>query len=160
MSNKAEDIDETCIFCSIAHKRNKETKIIKQNDGLVCFRDICPVAPHHYLVIPREHIHSCRSLSRRHVELVERMAELGRAVLYDQGIKNMEDVRLGFHKPPFISVGHLHLHVLAPASRISQSMLYRFTPGTDFFITEESLRNRLQKKIQQSHKLGNCFGVA
>ncbi|XP_037837491.1 histidine triad nucleotide-binding protein 3-like isoform X2 [Kryptolebias marmoratus] len=135
MSKKEEDVDESCIFCLIAHNRDEETKIIKQNKELVCFRDVFPVAPHHFLVIPREHIHSCHSLNRKHIKLVEQMVELGRAALRDQGITNMEDVRLGFHKPPFISVGHLHLHVLAPASHISQLMTYKFTPGTDCFIT-------------------------
>uniref|UniRef100_A0A1A8IBJ8 Histidine triad nucleotide binding protein 3 n=1 Tax=Nothobranchius kuhntae TaxID=321403 RepID=A0A1A8IBJ8_NOTKU len=150
MANKdcvsGDDIDKTCIFCLVARGRDKETRVIKQNQELVCFRDIFPAAPHHFLVIPREHIVSCRSLNKKHISLVERMVELGRAVLLDQGITNMNDVRLGFHQFPFISVSHLHLHVLAPASQISQAMMFKFTPGSDSFITEESLRNRLRKK--------------
>ncbi|XP_070399270.1 adenosine 5'-monophosphoramidase HINT3 isoform X2 [Nothobranchius furzeri] len=139
MANKdcvsGDDIDKTCIFCLVARGRDKETTVIKQNQELVCFRDIFPAAPYHFLVIPREHIVSCRSLNKKHISLVERMVELGRAVLLDQGITNMNDVRLGFHQFPFISVSHLHLHVLAPASQISQAMMFKFTPGSDSFIT-------------------------
>uniref|UniRef100_A0A1A8CXH8 Histidine triad nucleotide binding protein 3 n=1 Tax=Nothobranchius kadleci TaxID=1051664 RepID=A0A1A8CXH8_NOTKA len=158
MANKdcvsGDDIDKTCIFCLVACGRDKETRVIKQNQELVCFRDIFPAAPYHFLVIPREHIVSCRSLNKKHISLVQRMVELGRAVLLDQGITNMNDVRLGFHQFPFISVSHLHLHVLAPASQISQAMMFKFTPGSDSFITEESLRNRLRKK----KKIDSCLG--
>uniref|UniRef100_A0A8C6KMT4 HIT domain-containing protein n=1 Tax=Nothobranchius furzeri TaxID=105023 RepID=A0A8C6KMT4_NOTFU len=117
--------------------KNEENAINlgRRNQELVCFRDIFPAAPYHFLVIPREHIVSCRSLNKKHISLVERMVELGRAVLLDQGITNMNDVRLGFHQFPFISVSHLHLHVLAPASQISQAMMFKFTPGSDSFIT-------------------------
>lgn len=42
---------------------------LQQNKELVCFRDISPAAPHHYLVIPKQHIHSCFLLHRGHVDL-------------------------------------------------------------------------------------------
>lgn len=114
-----------------------------QNKDLVCFKDIYPAALHHYLVVPLQHINSCHSLRRRHIELgqfqdifctfhsytiptpllghllqlfqlnvievtlskvfgllsevmsptVERMAEMGRAVLRDQGITDLSDTR-------------------------------------------------------------------
>lgn len=35
----------------------------------MCFKDIYPAAPHHYLVVPIEHIKSCHSLRRKHVDL-------------------------------------------------------------------------------------------
>ncbi|KAM9704587.1 adenosine 5'-monophosphoramidase HINT3-like isoform 2-T2 [Menidia menidia] len=135
-ANSTEITDEGCLFCLIASDKDKEAEVIKQSKELVCFKDICPAAPHHYLVVPKQHIHSCQSLNRRHISLVERMTELGTAVLREQGITDMADVRFGFHKPPFISVDHLHLHVLAPSSKISTSMIYKFTPGTDSFVTK------------------------
>uniref|UniRef100_A0A673BZ47 Histidine triad nucleotide-binding protein 3-like n=1 Tax=Sphaeramia orbicularis TaxID=375764 RepID=A0A673BZ47_9TELE len=134
-------MDESCIFCLIASGQDKEAEVIKQD--LVCFRDICPAAPHHYLVIPRKHIQSCFSLNRRHVNLVERMAQMGKAVLQEQGITDMTDIMLGFHQPPFISVSHLHLHVLAPASQITD-FDYKFIPNTPSFVEEHSLRRRIQ----------------
>ncbi|XP_028253215.1 histidine triad nucleotide-binding protein 3-like [Parambassis ranga] len=144
MTTDAADSDEEfCIFCLIANGRDKETKIIKKNKDLVCFRDIYPAAPHHFLVVPREHIHSCHSLHRGHINVVKQMAQLGKAVLHEQGITNMKDVRLGFHQPPYISVGHLHLHVLAPASEISFDLVYKFTPKAYNFLTEEHLLKRL-----------------
>ncbi|MEQ2277328.1 hypothetical protein XENORESO_001070 [Xenotaenia resolanae] len=144
-SKPRKDLDESCVFCLIAHNRDEVTTVIKQDQELVCFSDIYPAAPHHYLVVPREHILSCRSLNRRNIDLVERMAKFGKEVLCEQGITDLKDVRLGFHQPPFISVDHLHLHVLAPASQISSYMEYKFTPGTDRFISEEFLRKRLGK---------------
>ncbi|XP_061602662.1 adenosine 5'-monophosphoramidase HINT3-like [Cololabis saira] len=159
-SKLGDDFVDTCMFCLIANDKDEETTVIKQNEELVCFRDVCPAAPHHYLVIPRQHIISCRSLNRRHISLVERMAELGEAVLRDQGIADMKDIRLGFHQPPFISVDHLHLHVLAPSRQISTNFEYKFLPGTDSFVTVQSLKNRLEKIAPpgvQSY-FGSCFG--
>ncbi|XP_031726173.1 histidine triad nucleotide-binding protein 3-like isoform X3 [Anarrhichthys ocellatus] len=129
-SGSSTETVKTCIFCLIAHDQDKETEVIKENRELVCFRDIVPAAPHHYLVVPKQHIQSCLSLQSRHIHLVERMAEMGKAVLHDQGITDMKDIRyedsLGFHQPPYTSVDHLHLHVLAPASQIYKDMEYKF----------------------------------
>ncbi|KAK5880194.1 hypothetical protein CesoFtcFv8_023246 [Champsocephalus esox] len=140
-STLTSESDTTCIFCLISNGQDKDTQVIKHNNELVCFRDIYPAAPHHYLVVPIQHIHSCFSLHRGHVDLVKRMAEMGKAVLQDQGITNMEDISLGFHQPPCTSVDHLHLHVLAPRSQIYEHLMHKFIPKTDNFVTEESLRN-------------------
>ncbi|KAG7263946.1 hypothetical protein CRUP_007013, partial [Coryphaenoides rupestris] len=121
-----DDCEEDCIFCLISQDQVEYTEVIVKDDELVCFRDIEPAAPHHYLVIPREHIDSCLSLTKKHVCLVEKMVKMGKAVLRAQGITDMQDIRLGFHRPPFTSVQHLHLHVLAPASEISRYMLHKF----------------------------------
>ncbi|XP_078130406.1 adenosine 5'-monophosphoramidase HINT3-like isoform X2 [Sander vitreus] len=182
MGNMARNKSETCIFCLIANDQDKETEIIKKNKELVCFRDIDPAAPHHYLVVPIQHIHSCLSLHSGHIGLVKRMAEMGKTVLHDQGVTDMKDIRfllhetahpagiscnwswhpvpvrdiaqghckafttstfyfvarLGFHQPPFTSVDHLHLHVLAPSSQISECMQYKFIPRTNRFVTNVS----------------------
>ncbi|XP_067339036.1 adenosine 5'-monophosphoramidase HINT3-like isoform X2 [Channa argus] len=141
-----DDKVETCIFCLIASERDKEAEIMKKDKELVCFKDINPAAPHHYLVVPRQHMHSCSSLNSGHISLVKRMAEMGKTVLRDQGVTNMKDIRLGFHQPPYISVNHLHLHVLAPTNKISEYLMYKFMPKTVAFITEESLTMHLKNK--------------
>ncbi|XP_077367495.1 adenosine 5'-monophosphoramidase HINT3-like isoform X2 [Festucalex cinctus] len=136
--------NDWCTFCMIANGRDREAQVLKKDQELVCFRDICPAAPHHYLVVPVEHIVDCFSLHEGHVQLVEKMAEMGRAVLRDQGVADMKDVRIGFHQPPYTSVHHLHLHVLAPASKITDNLLFKFLPGTLSFVDEKKLRKRLQ----------------
>ncbi|XP_063758813.1 adenosine 5'-monophosphoramidase HINT3-like [Eleginops maclovinus] len=156
--------DETCIFCLIANDQDKETKVLKKNKELVCFSDIYPAAPHHYLVVPIQHIDSCFSLHRGHVGLVKRMAEMGKAVLQDQGITDMEDISLGFHQPPNTSVDHLHLHVLAPRSQIYEALMYKFIPSTYNFVTEELLRNHIKDKApivnerKRRESCINCHG--
>lgn len=44
-----------CIFCKIAAK-TLPADIVFENDRIMAFRDISPVAAHHVLVIPKEHI--------------------------------------------------------------------------------------------------------
>nr|XP_020445434.1 histidine triad nucleotide-binding protein 3-like isoform X2 [Monopterus albus] len=128
-SHSGEDVDKKCIFCLIANDQDEEAEILKKDEELVCFKDIEPAAPHHYLVVPRKHITSCLSLHRGHTGLVERMAEMGKAVLRDQGITDMKDIQLGFHQAPYISVEHLHLHVLAPTTKIIWDQRNMFKPA-------------------------------
>ncbi|XP_024233920.1 histidine triad nucleotide-binding protein 3 isoform X1 [Oncorhynchus tshawytscha] len=152
-SNLSSDMEDICVFCMIAENQDKDTEIVKQDSELVCFRDINPAAPHHYLVVPKKHIVSCFSLFKEHVKLVERMAEMGRAVLQENGIANPNDIRMGFHRPPYISVPHLHLHVLAPTSEITDDMAHKFTPGTMRFATEDLLRRTLVSGVDPDHYL-------
>lgn len=147
---------EHCMFCLIA-KGQEEAEIVKKNEELVCFRDIYPAAPHHYLVIPNEHIHSCLSLHREHISLVKRMAEMGKTVLEEQGVADIRDIRLGFHIPPYTSIDHLHLHVLAPSSQIQEYMLHKFTPGTNRFVNEDHLRKCLDKLTSRSREVEGCI---
>ncbi|XP_034555595.1 histidine triad nucleotide-binding protein 3-like [Notolabrus celidotus] len=152
--NKPEEIVETCIFCLIAHGKDEEAEVMKKNKELVCFRDIDPAAPHHYLVIPKQHINSCHSLHKGHIGLVKRMAEMGKEVLQDQGFTDAKDIRMGFHQPPYTSVNHLHLHVLAPANQISMYYEYKFIPETDNFLTDEYLTKFLKNCSSTSQSSG------
>lgn len=148
---------EDCIFCLISRGKDKETEILKENEELVCFRDIYPAAPHHYLVIPKEHIVSCFSLQLCHQSLIERMTEMGRAVLQEQGVCDMKDITMGFHIPPYTSVDHLHLHVLAPASKISLFMLHKFITNGPRYVKADSFQE-LMAKVK--YHLENCISEA
>ncbi|XP_009878489.1 PREDICTED: histidine triad nucleotide-binding protein 3 [Charadrius vociferus] len=113
-------------------------------EDLVCFRDIRPSAPHHYLVVPVEHMGNCKTLKAEHIPIVKRMMEVGKAVLQRNNFNDLNDVRMGFHWPPFCSISHLHLHVLAPASQLGflSRLMYRI--NSYWFITAEQLIERLQ----------------
>ncbi|XP_030260116.1 histidine triad nucleotide-binding protein 3-like [Sparus aurata] len=145
MAGSGEEVVESCVFCLIANDRDKTTTIIKKTKELVCFRDINPAAPHHYLVVPIQHIVSCHALHKGHIGLVERMSEFGKAVLREQGIADMNDIRLGFHQPPYTSVNHLHLHVLAPSSQILEYLDHKFIPKSDRFVTDKRLLKHLKR---------------
>jgi len=51
-----------CIFCKII---NKETpaEIIYEDEKVIAFKDIHPLAPIHYLVVPKKHIPTIEHLS-------------------------------------------------------------------------------------------------
>lgn len=55
---------ERCVFCRIAAK-DESAKVVYEDSDYVCFRDRSPAATHHYLLIPRTHIRSARTLSGR-----------------------------------------------------------------------------------------------
>ena len=97
----------------------------QENAQLYAFRDRSPKAPLHALVIPKSYVPTVYSLKPsknkdddNDVQLVQDMRKLGLDILkneYPTALEN-NDYILCFHIPPFNSVDHLHLHVLAPAS--------------------------------------------
>ncbi|XP_033504973.2 adenosine 5'-monophosphoramidase HINT3-like isoform X1 [Epinephelus lanceolatus] len=117
-----------------------------QDDELLCFRDMKPGAIHHYLVIPRTHIDNCKCLQGDHIPLVERMIEMATSVLEKNKVGDLSDVRMGFHIPPFSSVPHLHLHALAPASKMNFKAQLHYGPQSHWFITVDKVLSQLRTR--------------
>eukprot|EP00531_Pseudo-nitzschia_arenysensis_P008266 CAMPEP_0116132180 /NCGR_PEP_ID=MMETSP0329-20121206/9410_1 /TAXON_ID=697910 /ORGANISM="Pseudo-nitzschia arenysensis, Strain B593" /LENGTH=241 /DNA_ID=CAMNT_0003626677 /DNA_START=276 /DNA_END=1001 /DNA_ORIENTATION=- len=115
------------------------TKFLLEREELIAFEDIRPRAPFHALVISKKLIPSVLELgdsdseSQKSLSLLQKMSEAAHELVriqqpeaYEQG-----DYRLCFHIPPFNSVDHLHLHVLAPASSMAPWYLHgKYNTGT------------------------------
>ncbi|XP_061900491.1 adenosine 5'-monophosphoramidase HINT3-like isoform X2 [Entelurus aequoreus] len=145
MATSTSSNDDECPFCQIANNQS-DTEILLSNDELLCFRDVKPAAGHHYLIVTRTHIDNCKALREENIPTVEQMAEMGRLILERNKVRDLEDIRLGFHIPPFTSVPHLHLHALAPASKMNVSSQLRYGPQSHWFITVEKALSQLRTR--------------
>lgn len=103
---------EDCIFCKIINKQIP-SEIIYEDDEIIAFKDIEPVAPVHVLVVPKKHIASVMELSE------EDKALIGKIYLSIQKLA----VELGVEKDGFRvatncgenagqTVKHIHFHLL------------------------------------------------
>ena len=53
---------EDCIFCKII-KNEIPSKIVFENDLVIAFEDLNPVAPVHILIVPKKHIKSAMEVT-------------------------------------------------------------------------------------------------
>ena len=60
---------ENCIFCKIAAGEIPSAKIY-EDEKILCFKDIAPMAPVHLLVIPKEHIQSVDYITEENADIV------------------------------------------------------------------------------------------
>ena len=90
----------------------------------------------------QEHIVDIRALKREDIPLVREMEEVGLKVLQDQ-TGQVGNVLTGFHWP-IHSVGHLHMHIIAPADNMR--LLNRIIFSGMFFGSTQSAIEMLEKK--------------
>ena len=124
-------------------------RVLSETSDLLAFVDRTPRAPLHALVIPKQYISSVSSLTRQDFQLVQDMQTMAHDLLRDYAPNALAtgDYRLVFHIPPFNSVNHLHLHVLAPVSEIPNPY-YRFVKyaeHTRWSISVERVLRRIQQ---------------
>ena len=138
----------SCIFCDIVAENDVANKIHFSNEKVVLFSDIKPAAKHHYLVIPREHIKDATQLTTSdHVDLVQEMVRAGTEYLTSIcGETALEDSKFGFHYPPFISVQHLHLHVIYPYSEVRMIGSMLFPEDRWYFVSPDCVIKQIQAK--------------
>lgn len=131
MNHNAEGTEKpfipSCTFCNASIENG--FNIVYEDDSLMAFEDRKPASLYHFLVIPKRHIESVRSLERPDVELVQKMESVGHTLLSNFGIP-LSMQKMGFHIPPFNSVYHLHLHVQGlPYLSNSRARQYPVSPG-------------------------------
>jgi len=101
-----------CLFCKIA-KKEIPSKILFEEEDLLAFHDINPMAPIHVLVIPKQHIVGLGEAVAENAEVLGKLLLASRRVSEETGLVQSGFrvvVNNGTHAGQ--SVFHLHVHVL------------------------------------------------
>ena len=100
-----------CIFCKIVAGEIPSKKIY-EDDEVFAFHDIRPVAPVHFMIIPKRHLASLADCDDSHGEI------LGKILLHAPRLAKAQGLNDGFRT--IINTGrgggqevyHLHVHVM------------------------------------------------
>jgi len=74
-----------CLFCKIAQKEI-QSDIIYEDDQVVAFKDINPVAPVHVLIVPKKHISDLTALEPEDAGLIGHIALVAKDLAYKLGV--------------------------------------------------------------------------
>lgn len=103
---------EKDLFCKIIGREIK-ADIVYEDDDVLAFRDISPVAPVHVLVVPKRHIASLTEASETDVEVLGKILLAANKVAEQEGITD-SGYRLIANTGPDAGqeIFHVHFHVI------------------------------------------------
>jgi histidine triad (HIT) family protein len=101
-----------CLFCKIV-RREVPAEVVLENDEILAFKDVRPVAPSHALVIPKKHLTSIHEAETEDGALLGHMLLAAQEVAEKLGL-GPSGYRLVINtgRDAGQSVFHLHVHVL------------------------------------------------
>jgi histidine triad (HIT) family protein len=100
-----------CIFCKIAAGEIPSTKVY-EDDQILAFRDIAPMAPTHILVIPKAHIGSVAEITADNAALVAHIFTVIPQIAREEGLDSGYRVVSNCGPDAGQTVHHLHFHIL------------------------------------------------
>ncbi|XP_043231888.1 histidine triad nucleotide-binding protein 3-like isoform X2 [Amphibalanus amphitrite] len=137
-SNRLRD----CVFCRIVEGR-EPNEILYKDQKYTAFSDIRPASKNHLLIITNEHVQDVTQLQGK-TEVVDGLVNVANQLLEKNGA-DLNDVRIGFHVPPLISVWHIHLHVIWPFSEAGVFVKWKYKRSSWFWtpeVAKQWLRDR------------------
>lgn len=112
-----------CIFCKIASGEIPANKI-HEDDDIVAFHDLHPVAPVHFLVIPKRHIPSMAEVQAEDSPLLGKLMTMVGKLAREQGCTEGFRTIINTGRVGRQEVYHLHVHVLG-GTEVLPAMLKR-----------------------------------
>ena len=115
-----------CAFCQITE--TDPNRVLYEDDQIIIFKDRSPVADIHLQCIPKSHIKNKNYLTKNELNLLNHMYIAARNFIelnYKDRLINNTPI-FGFHKPPFYTIGHLHMHCIIPpyTNKIMETLNY------------------------------------
>jgi histidine triad (HIT) family protein len=102
---------ENCLFCKIVKGDIPSTKVF-EDDRVLAFRDIAPMAPTHILVIPKDHIGSVAEVKGENAAIVAHIFTVIPKIAEAEGLVNGYRVVSNCGPDAGQTVNHLHFHIL------------------------------------------------
>ena len=99
-----------CIFCEIIAGNIPSTKVY-EDDMILAFKDINPVAPVHIIVVPKEHIESAAEITDSNSKYVAHIFEKIPEIAKTQGIESYRIIN-NCGEDAGQTVKHLHFHLI------------------------------------------------
>ena len=100
-----------CLFCKIINGEIPSKKLY-EDEKILAFYDISPIAPVHFLVIPKQHIASVDAIDSDNSAIVayifQKLGELAKLAGIENGFRVISNCGADAGQ----SVQHLHFHVL------------------------------------------------
>ena len=100
-----------CLFCKII-KGEIPCRKIYEDDEVLAFHDINPVAPVHFLLIPKLHLVSLVEADEEHQVLLGKMMLLAAKLAMEQGLIQGFCTVINSGRGGGQEVFHLHMHVI------------------------------------------------
>jgi histidine triad (HIT) family protein len=102
-------MSEDCIFCKIVDGHIPAKKIY-EDDELVAFHDIKPMAKIHFLIVPKLHVATLKDCTQAQQALLGKMLLLAPQLAAEQGLVGFKTL-INTGREGGQEVFHLHLHV-------------------------------------------------
>ena len=103
--------DPNCLFCKIAAGQIPSRQAY-EDDELLAFHDINPVAPVHILIIPKLHLPSLNEADMSHAALLGKMLALAPRLARENGSTDGFRTIINTGRVGRQEVYHLHMHVI------------------------------------------------
>ena len=105
-------MEKGCLFCRIS-RGETPTEFLFENDTLVVFKDIRPVAPVHLLIVPKKHIRSINDLQEADRSILSELLMTARDMAAQSGIaKSGYRLFINVERGGGQVIFHLHLHLI------------------------------------------------
>lgn len=100
---------DDCIFCKIIAGQIPAKKIY-EDDDLIAFHDIHPIAKVHFLMVPKLHVASLAECDSNQQAILGKMLLLAPKLAAEQGLRGFRTM-INTGKEGGQEVFHLHVHV-------------------------------------------------
>lgn len=110
---------DDCIFCKIITGHIPSKKIYEDED-VIAFHDIHPIAKVHFLIVPKLHIASLAECEVQHQALLGKILLLAPKLAEEQGLKGFRTM-VNTGKEGGQEVFHLHVHVFGGDARLPKT---------------------------------------
>ena len=102
---------QDCIFCKIVRGEVPSRKVY-EDDEVLAFHDIAPVAPVHFMLIPKQHLTSLAEAELAHAPMLGRMLALAGRLAREQGSPDGFRTIVNTGRVGRQDVPHLHIHII------------------------------------------------
>jgi histidine triad (HIT) family protein len=100
-----------CIFCKIVAGKIPSRKVY-EDDDMLAFHDINPVAPVHFMIIPKKHVDSLAQVTEEHAPVLGRMMAKAGRLAREQGAAEGFRTIINTGRIGRQDVYHLHIHII------------------------------------------------
>lgn len=101
---------ENCVFCKIVKGELPSRKVYEDEDVLA-FHDLHPLAPVHFMLIPKEHVASLAQVNDSHQKVLGKIMVLAPKLAREQGLTEGFRIIVNSGAIAGQEVFHLHIHV-------------------------------------------------